>query len=266
MPAVVRKYLEVARITAGVRLAYLGSEVLANLGLVVVMILFSQLWAVTFAAAGSERIDGYSLPEMLWYLLAAEAIVLSLPPVHATIEAEVKTGELAVRLGKPCNYLGFHYAACLGHGLLRLAVVLVIGGVTTYALVGGLALAPAAIPALLAIYVTTQALHFCYGAVIGLAAFWIEDVSGLYFLLDRLKWVLGGFMLPVEVYPEPARSLVLALPFRHMIAGPASLVVHWSPEAALGLLAAQLAWLAVFVGICVGVYRLGVRRVDIHGG
>lgn len=260
------KYAEVARTTLRSRWAYLWDQLLGTLFLAVIMFVFVQLWQVTYASSSAEQFGGYSLPEIIWYLVATESIIMSLPRIHATLEAEVKDGDLAVRLNKPYNYLLFHYSAFLGEGLLRLSTSLLMGGLTAYLLVGGFTFRWEALPVLLLVYLTTQALHFFYNGAIGLAAFWTEDVSGLYLLADRLKWILGGLLLPVEVYPDMARRVVEVLPFRHMLAGPARLFVKFTWVGAGQLLVSQVVWLAVFGSVCTLIYRLGVRRVDVNGG
>lgn len=260
------KYFEVARINVRSRWAYLWDQLLSTAFLAVIMFVFVQLWRVTFTATGGGNINGYTLPEMIWYLVATEALVTSLPRIHNTLQAEVKDGDLAVRLNKPYNYLLFHYSTYVGEGLLQLGLQLLMGGLTAYLLVGGFAFRWTVVPVLLAVYLTTQALHFCFGASIGLAAFWMEDVSGLYFVFDRLKWILGGFLLPIEVYPDAVRRIAEALPFQYMIAGPARLFVKFDAGDAVRLVGSQAVWLAVFGSVCWGLYRLGVRRVDVNGG
>ncbi|MFZ5827042.1 MAG: ABC transporter permease [Bacillota bacterium] len=259
------KYAEVASITMRSSWAYLWNQLIANVFLIIVIFVFVQLWKVTFGAQG-EVINGFRLAEMIWYLVATEAIILSLPRIHAVLEQEVKDGDLALRLNKPYSYLAFHYASFLGEALLRLFTLLLVGGGTAYVLVGGFDFRWEAAPLLLLIYLITHALNFFYIASVGLMAFWVEEVVGLHLLFDRLKWILGGMLLPIEVYPDAARRVVELLPFRHMIGGPAHLFVKFSWEGALALLQSQLIWLFLFGLLCNGIYRLGVRRVDLNGG
>jgi ABC-2 type transport system permease protein len=261
-----RKYLAVVEITVRSRMAYLGEQLLSGFSVLIFMVVFVALWRTTFAVQGAERVDGYTLPQMIWYLVATEAIVLSLPRIHATIEGEVKGGDLAIRLNKPYSYLLFHYAATLGDALLRLASILLVGGLTAYLLVGPIPFRWEGVVPLLLLYISTQALNFCWNATIGLCAFWVEDVLGIFLVLDKIKWLLGGFLLPVELYPDVLKALVKVLPFHHMIGGPAHLFVQFSWEGALELGLAQLAWLPVLALMCGSVYRLGVRKVDVNGG
>ncbi|MFO7173183.1 MAG: hypothetical protein DIU70_009505 [Bacillota bacterium] len=260
------KYLEVARITLRSRWAYLGEQLLARVHLVIIMFVFVQLWRTTYAAEGSARVSGFTLPEMIWYLVATEAIILSLPRVHAALQQEVQGGDLAIRLNKPYSYLLFHYAAFVGEGLVLLATALGMGGLTAYLLVGGFDFRWEAVPVLALVYLVTQALHFTYHAAIGLLAFWTEDVMGIFFFLDRVKWILGGMLLPLDLFPPALRQLAEVLPFREMIYGPALLFVRFSWPAAAELLLRQGLWLLALSLVCVALYRLGVRRVDINGG
>jgi len=262
---IARKYVEVGLIAVRSAWAYVWNQLLSTLFLVVVIYVFVQLWRVTFAAEGAV-IDGYTLPEMIWYLVATEAIILSFPRVHAVLEQEVKDGDLALRLSKPYSYLGFHYASFLGEALVKLAAMLVVGGVTAYLMVGPIPFRWEAVPVLLLLYLTTHALNFFYVAAVGLLAFWVEEVLGIHLLFDKLKWILGGMLIPIGLYPETVRRVVEWLPFRYMVGGPAELFVHFSWGGAGALLVHQATWSVVFGLMCSGIFRLGVRRVDLNGG
>jgi ABC-2 type transport system permease protein len=263
---VLLKYGQVAGITIRSRWAYFWDQLLSNWYLVIIMFVFVQLWKVTYSATGSVTLGGLTFPEMVWYLVATEGIIMSLPRVSSTIDQEVKDGDLALRLNKPYSYLLFHLSAFLGEAFVRLVTLLLMGGLTAYVLVGGFAFRWWSIPVLLLVYLVTACLHFCYIASIGLTAFWVEDTIGLYFVFDRVKWLLGGMLLPIELFPGAIRRVAEALPFRYMIAGPARLFIAFSWGDMAGLLQAQALWLAIFALVCAGIYRLGVRKVDVNGG
>lgn len=260
------KYAEVARTNLRARWAYIWDQLLGRFFLVIAMFVFVQLWKVTYSSAAQDAFAGYSLPEIVWYLVATEAIVLSLPRIHTTLEAEVKDGDLAMRLNKPYSYLLFHFASYIGDGLVQLLTALMAGGLTAYLLVGGFPFRWESVPVLLLLYLSTALLHFFFSASIGLGAFWLEDIQGVHLLLDRVKWMLGGMLLPLEIYPAAVRRVAEALPFRYMLAGPARLFVKFSWADAGHLALAQAGWLVVFGVVCAGIYRLGVRRVDVNGG
>jgi ABC-2 type transport system permease protein len=262
---VLRKYGAVAGTQARSRWAYVGEQLLSNLFLAVILFVFVQLWRTTYSLTG-PAIEGLSLAQMIWYFVATELIQFSLPRVHSLIEQEVRNGDLALRLNKPYAYLGFHTASFLGDAVIQLVASLPIGIVVALLTVGPITLQWQAIPVLLFVWVTTLLLHFAWGAMIGLSAFWLEDVTGLFFVMDKAKWVLGGFLLPLSLFPDGIRRVAERLPFRYMYGDPARLLIQFDWSRAGQLLCWQLLWLLIFGALLLFVFRLGARRVDTNGG
>jgi ABC-type uncharacterized transport system permease subunit len=60
---------------------------------------------------------------------------------------------------------------------------------------------------------------------IGLLAFWLQDVSPVYWVWQKLMFVLGGLMLPLDLYPSVVQRAAEFTPFPVLLAGPASFVV-----------------------------------------
>ena len=65
-----------------------------------ILYIFLRLWQVTYSETGASELGGLSLPQMLWYLVMTEAIVLSEPRVTDDVDQDVRTGALAVQLIK----------------------------------------------------------------------------------------------------------------------------------------------------------------------
>src|SRR6266566_5406607 len=63
------------------------------------------------------------------YLVATETIALSLPQLTRQIDQEVRSGQLAYLLGRPCNYVLYHFAQYLGERLIRLGMNAAVGAV-----------------------------------------------------------------------------------------------------------------------------------------
>lgn len=260
-----RKYLSVFHITVRSRLSSLGDLAGMALLLAIILFVFVQLWRITLGAEGAA-LDGFTLNEMIWYYVGTETIILSMMPIHRVLEREIREGEVAIRLNKPIDYVGFHAAAFLGEAFVRLFVLVGVGGLVTTALVGPLDFQWTSLPALLLIFFTSLLLNFAYGAIIGLSAFWTEDVTGLFFVMDRMKWLLGGFLLPVSMFPEPLKTLAELLPFRWMIYEPAKLLVHFSWTEFARVLGAQALVFAAVGGLVMLLNYRGMKRLNVNGG
>jgi ABC-type uncharacterized transport system permease subunit len=69
-----KKYFAIFKTTLINSLAYPGELVGRSLMILPFMWIFYQLWQVTFAASGSDSINGLTLHDTMWYLMMAETI------------------------------------------------------------------------------------------------------------------------------------------------------------------------------------------------
>jgi ABC-2 type transport system permease protein len=121
-----RKYAAVFQVSIANNLAYLGEVVFRTLFLLVFIYIFLQLWTVTYANKGIHTLNGFRVSDMVWYLAITETIALSLPQLTRLIDQEVRSGQLAYLLGRPCSYVLYHLAQYLGGRLVRLAINAVV--------------------------------------------------------------------------------------------------------------------------------------------
>ncbi len=102
--------------------------------------------------------------------------------------------------------------------------------------------------------------------LLGLLAFWLEDVSPVYWVWQKLLFVLGGLMMPIELYPELIRRLAPFTPFPSVLAGPASFVLGRS-SAEAGIHAGSLfIWACVTAVAVCWVFRRATSALTINGG
>ncbi len=229
------------------------------------MWVFVNLWRVTYSAMGSGEIAGLTLANTMWYLLMAEAVMLSKRDLSKDISDQVKDGSVAYLLNKPFNFILYHFAAGLGDSLLVFVTNALLGGALVWWLVGPppgwLGWAAAMVAALLALL-----LDFCFSALIGLAAFVAEEVSAFRWIYQKFLLVLGGLLIPLDFFPEWLQNFSRALPFAWIVYGPARLFVDPSAERLADVLLHQLGWLGA-TGVCVALlYRWVVGQLTINGG
>lgn len=261
-----QKYVAVLRVSVANNLAYLMEVFFRALLLVVLVFILGQLWKATFSARGATVLSGFSISDMLWYLVAAETIAMSLPPLTRRIDQEVRSGQLAYLLGRPCNYVFYNFAQYLGERLVRLAINGVVGAVLALIFVGLPHFAWTGILAWPLVTFLALSIDFVAYFSIGLLAFWTEETSSFALIFSRLTLVLGGVLAPLEIFPEPLRSIAQALPFSTILYGPSRTLVHFELDQFIRLLEQQVITLAVGSLILLAVYQFAIRRVNINGG
>jgi hypothetical protein len=95
----------------------------------------------------------------------------------------------------------------------------------------------AAVSVVLAVTLNLIAQHLFAGA-----AFWLSDAKSTWFLYQKLVFILGGMLLPIEVLPHGLEAVARFLPFVAMAYVPARLS---SRHFESWLLALQVGWIVI---------------------
>jgi len=260
-----RKYWAIFQITLLNSLAYPGELIGRSLMIIPFMWVFYQLWKITFAASGSSVINGLTFPNVLWYLMLTETIELGRPPLARTISENVKDGSIAYLLNKPYDFLLYQLSTVMGETIFRALLNAIFGGIIVFWLVGapqhpeGMIIA---LPAILGAWI----LHFCVTAMIGLSAFLVEDVSAFMWIYQKLAFIFGGMLIPLDFYPRWLQGIANALPFSSMTYGPARLFVTPTVELFINVMTLQMVWILVLAVSLTFAYRRGVAYLTVNGG
>ena len=249
------------------RLAYPADLLGHGLTIVIYLWVFIFLWRTTYRAMGASEgsIAGLTLNQTIWYLMLAETLMLSKPRLSRLISASVKDGSVAYMLNKPYNFLLYHFSMGLGDSLTNMIFNLLAGG----ALVWLMQSPPPPVwgwPLVLLTMILAWMIDFCFAAIIGLAAFVAEEVSAFDWIYQKLLFILGGMLIPLDFFPGWLRSISQASPFAYMIYGPARLFVDPSLERFRTVLIGQIIWLSALGAIVTVLYRRGMRWLAINGG
>ncbi|HYY44264.1 MAG TPA: ABC-2 family transporter protein [Actinomycetota bacterium] len=229
---------------------------------VIVLGVLSALWRVALHAAGG-RIGGYDYSSILWYLAASEAAVIATKPrlIEETGD-DISNGSVAVEMLRPVSVAGFRMAQEAGESISLYFVSLVIGAPLVWinagappALEGVLLMLPSAV---LAIVCNVAAQH-----VFAAAAFWLDDAKATWFLYQKLVFLVGGMLLPLEMFPEWLNVVSWILPFWTMAYAPARFLSGHSDPL---LLLAQGGWAVALVAGALAIFSLGEKRIQVAGG
>lgn len=227
-----------------------------------VVAILGSLWR-TAAAANGGHVAGYSGAALTWYIATSEAATIPLNTrLIETMGDDIASGAVAVELLRPASVLAVRAASEVGRALPHLVACIAIGAALASVAAGappslaGIALA---VPALvLAITCNIVAQH-----AFGAASFWIRDARSTWFVYQKVVFVVGGMLLPLEVLPAPLAAVAKVLPFMAMAYAPARLASgHVEPW----LLIVQLGWLAVLAALAALAFRSGERRLQVVGG
>lgn len=228
----------------------------------VIVWVLSALWTAAAGAAGGTVV-GYDAVALVWYVAFAEAAVNGTKfRMIEQIGSDIGSGAVAVEMLRPVRVVAFRLAHEIGDGVVRLSAMTAAGIALAWPIAGpppdaGTVLL--ALPsALLAIACNIAAQH-SFAAL----AFWQHEARGAWFLYQKLVFILGGMLLPLQIFPGWLESVAWATPFWTTAYAPGRLAAGFAEP---GLLLGQGAWLVVLVGAAVAAFAAGERRIQVGGG
>jgi ABC-2 type transport system permease protein len=220
---------------------------------VTILLIFSRLWQ----ALGSGS-------SFVWYIALTEWIVLAMPLLSSDIEEDIRRGDIAYRIARPVSYIRVKIAEGLGNGLVRLVMIGGFGGLAAWVLTG----TPPPKGLLLSLPLGTLAFSILvlWQAALGLTAFWIGDTQPLFWIWQKLLFVLGGLMFPLEVYPEWLQRAAYFTPFAPLLHGWARLAFDPDPALAARMALLLIAWGVALAAFVAWLYRRALVVMDVNGG
>jgi ABC-2 type transport system permease protein len=262
------KYWEITKIAYFDNTAYIG-DVLAVSGTVGMRVwIFSQLYANAFRLAGTTELGGLSLAQTLWILALSQGFHVSNRTRRAmkSIEYDIKGGNIVHMIGKPYNYALFNFFSCFGSIFGYLFIAVGIAVAVAIILTGPIKITLLGIAAGLILLFFGFILNSLFALIIGLLAFWTEDISAFRWIYDKLLWVLGGIFLPLSLFPDKIRALIEFLPFNHLFYGPARLIISFDAQLFWKYLLIQIVWVVVLSALIRVIYKRGMKGLSINGG
>ncbi|GAB4147566.1 MAG: ABC-2 family transporter protein [Candidatus Promineifilaceae bacterium] len=260
------KYGAIALTNLQNQLAYVWDALNRAFLILLFMFIFAQLWRVAFAAQGVTEIAGMTLADTIWYFLIAEVMQLGQIRHDVNITQEVKDGSIAYTIGKPYNYLVYHFSNGLGESALRMSLIFLLGAPVALYYAGIPTLSLLHLPFVFGILFIAILVDFCILSVIGLLAFITEDTSSFRLIYQKITFILGGLLIPLDFLPEWLQRVAGLLPFQLTAYAPARLFVAFSWSQFWQLLVSGLIWLAILGLILWRQYRWATRRLAINGG
>jgi ABC-2 type transport system permease protein len=229
---------------------------------VVILGVFASLWRAVAEAGMPLTADPKAL---VWYLAATEWVMLSTPQIHLEIQETIRRGDVVYRLGRPASYVIAEFAAGLGVVALRMPALGVTAFVCAVAFTGWIP--PLATIALFIPFgIVAAALLMALYLWIGLLAFWLQEVSPVFWITQKLMFIFGGLMLPLTLYPVLMQKAAAFTPFPAMLYAPASLMLGSGSVRPITLARDLALWGCVMTVGVQWTYRRAVSGLTLNGG
>ena len=271
MATALRKYWKIFRVSLAERLVYRADFLLATVLRFLPLVTTLLLWHAVYAGSEESEFAGFSLREMVAYLLLVNIsrMFSSMPGLAYGIAHDIREGELKKYLLQPIDMIAYLASYRVAHKAAYIATTALPYGLLFFlcrdyfdGLPDALTLAAYAASLLLAFLI-----GFFFESSLGMTGFWLLEVTSLLYVVNTINFFVSGHMFPLDLLPPPWAGLLKALPFQYLAYFPAAVflgkVQGW--DLVYGLLA-EAGWAAFFIILSRGLYRAGLRRYSAYGG
>ena len=236
---------------------------------------FGAIYSFAYLALWEQRpgAGGYDGSDAVTYVWIGQALLMTVAMwgggTTDDLGERIRSGDVAIDLYRPVGMMGWYLAGDLG----RAAYHLLSRGLGP-TLLAWLLFEQFSFPAtwqaalgFLASLVLAVVTSFGIRWLVACSAFWLLDQSGVRMMAAALAVFFSGLALPLVIFPEPWRSVALALPWASYLQTPAD--IWLGKREGLDLLAGlaqQAAWIVVLLGLGQLVLRAATRKVVVQGG
>lgn len=262
-----RKYLKVMSIVYQEGAQYRLNFLLSFLSVIFPLLAMVFLWRTIFR---EQVLAGFTESTMIsYYILVALLTDFVSPAIWMDITNDIRQGTLSNYLLRPISYRWYQLSVQVGSklGYSLVAFVVVLG----FTFLFGVDFHFPTSPLFLLLFLVAAGLSMLLGAgmtyLFSLSAFWLEEGTGLNYVLDYLVPFLTGGLIPLVLLPQWAYRIVGFLPFQYSLYFPISIFLGRLAvtEVARGLLM-QALWIGVVYLLGSWVWRRGCRRYTARGG
>lgn len=182
------------------------------------------LWSAIYQTQNVTEIGGINFSQMIFYYVLVSCVYQMTRPDMGMILREIYEGSLTKFLVYPTSFFGFKFAAHLAHMILVLLQLVVAVGLYLFffelenpIVASNLALGLVAL-------IIAGFLFFIMMACLELLSFWFESAWALCIMLDFVIGLMGGRILPLELFPSWLKILNEYLPFRYLVSFPVEVI------------------------------------------
>lgn len=226
------------------------------------------MMAIWVELAREAPIGGFNAGDFVGYYLAAVLMRrMTAASITMDLERVIHSGELSAYLLRPLHIAHAYFvrsmvSRSLATGLVALAVAV------------GVALTPGAQfdlrPLSLALFAAACALGILFEFFVqfgmGGLAFWIAQVRGISAAFQFVKAFLGGYIVPLALFPGGLGGVLVWTPFAVSIGLPVELLTgRIGAEDAAVRLVAGTAWVSLTALFAQGIWRAGLRAYSAAG-
>jgi ABC-2 type transport system permease protein len=229
---------------------------------------FIQAYILLAVYRHRTHVGGYDARDAVTYVWLAQAFLMTVYIFSwQELAQRIRDGSIATDLARPLDpqryWLAFDLGRAPYHFVFRGFLPFVIGALVFDLRYPGVGSVVLFLVSLAFAVVVSFGFRFLYNS----AAFWLVDIRGVVTLSITVSIFFSGMLLPLSFFPSWLRTVAQALPFASALQTPIDVWLgKYDGVSLFGVLALQVFWALVLLGLGRLALRAGARRLVVQGG
>lgn len=224
------------------------------------VLVFNSLWDFILK---DGSLYGYNKQEMILYVILTEFMTYGSARFYDKISNMVKDGTISNMLIRPMNFLAY-FAAEDSANIVKIFVNAVVATVLIVVYCGTKVFTATGILLGMISCLLGFIVAIFIQLILGLVAFYIEETKSVWFILQKLQFLL--VFVPIEFYGEIVQKLLMLLPTTHVVYSPAKIFVDYQIAEGFGLIGMQILMIGLLMMVTCIMYKKGVKKINVNGG
>ncbi|HZU20488.1 MAG TPA: ABC-2 family transporter protein [Gaiellaceae bacterium] len=229
---------------------------------------FIQAYVLLALYRHRSSVGGYDAADTVTYVWLAQALIMTVYVFGwQELAVRIRDGSIATDFARPVDpqryWLAFDLGRAPYHFLCRGIPPFVLGAAVFTLHYPTLPHALLFLVSVALAVVVSFGFRFLYNA----SAFWLLDFRGVLTMALVVSLFFSGMIMPLQFFPHWLGTAARAMPFASIMQTPIDVYLGRHSGGVLALLVAeQLAWALVLLGLGQLVLRAGGRKLVIQGG
>ena len=255
------KYIKIAFFSIKKEVKFMTDYISSLFAYFIHVLVFSFIW--DYILQDRISLGEYTKNDLIWYVLVGEFILYAISNNYREISEKVKNGDIATMLTKPVNFVFYIFSEKMSN-IIKIVFNLVMFVILGVVMTDGINLCLSqilffGISMIIAIFIA-----ILIDMIIGLAAFFLEEVKSVYLILSKAMLLL--VFSPLEIFPEWTQIIFRFLPTTYAIYAPAKILVKYELNDAINLITMQLISVVICIIVIAIEYKKGVKKINVNGG
>ncbi|MFW2331386.1 MAG: ABC transporter permease [Nitrospinota bacterium] len=248
--------------------AYKFEYVIGILNGLLFIFIFTSLWSALYNASTNLSALPFNKGQMIAYAVYAMLIKISLTQEESSIPANVRSGQIAMDMIKPINFIRMHLAQALGQTMFHWVTRVIPIAIVTFIFFDiNINISLNLLIIVLISWIFGYLILFYINFMFAMLAFWFVEVFGFQLMKFALMTLFAGGILPIDFFPESMQPFIKFLPFQYIIYAPTSILIGHNREYDIFyLIIGQLIWVILLYAAARFVWFKGQTKLIVQGG